>query len=148
MQGTSILQVYCAGLTMFFETYFLCSYNRKMAECLFDLVKPGHPKYLMLDCPCYKIYQDPESFKNHVIIARNSYMACICYNSKFRKRKRTDHLAVPIVLGSYLDYRIRGLAAIVECRAQWGTVILKGDQSLNNVRLYVIYYIYIIYNNV
>lgn len=118
---------------MFFETYFLCSYNRKLSECPFDRIKPGHPKYLMIDCPCYKKYKTPESFKANVILSRNSYMACVCYNSKFRKRKRTDHVSVPIVLGSYVDYRIRGLDAILECRAQWGSVILKGTMRFFSI---------------
>lgn len=112
---------------MFFDTYFLCSYNYKLlAEHGYDRIKPNHPKYLMIDCPCYEQYSEPQRFIDNVILARKSYMACVCYNSKFRKRKRTDHVSVPIVLGSYLDYRIRGLDALIECRAQWGAVILKG----------------------
>ena len=111
---------------MFFDTYFLCSYNYKLVErsLMFDRIKSTHSKYLMIDCRCYDIYKDPKSFEQEVIIKRKSYVACLCY--VFETRKRINHCTIPIVLGSYLDYRIRGLQAILECRAQWGTVILKG----------------------
>lgn len=97
---------------MFFDTYFLCSYNYQMR------------KLLLVDCKCYDAYRTPESFQQRVIENRNSYMACLCYYSK--ARKRINHRTVPIILGSYIDFLIRGLDAVIECREQWGAVILKG----------------------
>jgi hypothetical protein len=92
-----------------------------------DKIKSTHSTNLMIDCRCYDIYKDPETFKREVIIKRKSYVACLCYF--FETRKRINHCTVPIILGSYLDYRIRGLSAVLECRAQWGTVILKGKSD-------------------
>jgi hypothetical protein len=51
-------------------------------------------------------------------------MGCICYESK--ERKRIAHQSVPIVLGSYIDFLIRGERLVIDTRAQWGTIILKG----------------------
>lgn len=98
---------------MFFETYILCSYNKIFA------------KHLLIDCPeCYKDYNTPEKFIETIITNRGSYMACICYESNVRNR--IGHKSVPIMLGSYLDFRIRGEAEVLASRAQWGLVILRG----------------------
>uniref|UniRef100_A0A0C9RSD1 LEF-8_2 protein n=1 Tax=Fopius arisanus TaxID=64838 RepID=A0A0C9RSD1_9HYME len=97
---------------MFFDTYFLCSYNYQLH------------RFVLIDCPCYETFKIPDTFIENVIIGRKSYMACLCYNSK--SRKRINHSSIPIVLGSYLDYRIRGHKAVVECRQLWGSVILRG----------------------
>lgn len=97
---------------MFFDTSFLCSYNHQMRDLL------------LVDCECYDLYRTREAFMRTVIAERRSYMACLCYCSK--SRKRINHRTVPIVLGSYIDYTIRGYEAVRECREQWGAVILKG----------------------
>lgn len=81
-------------------------------------------KNLMTNCPCYKKYSTREAFIENIIDKRGSYMACLCYESTVRNRK--SHLSVPIMLGSYLDYLIRGREALEECRAQWGLFILRG----------------------
>lgn len=97
---------------MFFDTSFLCSYNHQMRDLL------------LIDCECYEAYRTREAFLRTVVAERRSYMACLCYCSK--SRKRINHRTVPIVLGSYIDYTIRGYDAVLECREQWGAVILKG----------------------
>lgn len=97
---------------MFFDTSFLCSYNHQMRDLL------------LIDCECYESYRTKEAFYRTVVTERRSYMACLCYCSK--SRKRINHRTVPIVLGSYIDYTIRGYAAVRECREQWGAVVLKG----------------------
>lgn len=81
-------------------------------------------KYILVNCECYERYRKREAFIHNVITLRSSYMACLCYYAN--ARKRINHRSVPIVLGSYIDYLIRGKEAILECRAQWGTVVLKG----------------------
>lgn len=97
---------------MFFEIYLLCSTNRKFQ------------KKLLIDCDCYKMYNTEEAFIENVIINRKSYMACLGYRSN--TRNRSGHRSVPIFLGSYLDYRIRGKEAVEKSRGQWGLVILRG----------------------
>lgn len=76
----------------------------------------------MLDCKHYQKYRD--DFIGEIIDKRGSYMACLCYLST--QRNRVAHESIPIMLGSYIDFRIRGAKAVLEDRAQWGTVILKG----------------------
>lgn len=97
---------------MFFEIYLLCSTNRKFQ------------KKLLIDCDCYKMYNTKEAFMENIIVNRKSYMACLGYRSN--TRNRSGHRSVPIFLGSYLDYRIRGKEAVEESRGQWGLVILRG----------------------
>lgn len=97
---------------MFFETYLLNSYNKIFAQDI------------LIDCQCYKKYGDEESFIKNIIENRQSYMTCICYESLVRNR--VGHCSVPIILGSYIDFRIRGAKAVIESRAQWGLVILRG----------------------
>lgn len=129
---------------MFFDTYFLCSYNfllidRVSADSLMlfndasrsagdrfneQRNRKQQQKYILVDCECYDRYRTKEAFVRNVIEHRSSYMACLCYYAN--ARKRINHRTVPIVLGSYIDYLIRGKDAILECRAQWGTVVLKG----------------------
>ncbi|ACH96194.1 lef-8 [Oryctes rhinoceros nudivirus] len=96
---------------MLFETYLLCSYNRAM-------------KNLMTNCSCYKKYSTREAFIENIIHKRGSYMACLCYEFTVRSRKSPP--SIPIMLGSYLDYLIRGREAVEECRAQWGLFIIRG----------------------
>lgn len=96
---------------MLFETYLLCSYNRAMRN-------------LLTNCPCYSKYSPEERFIETIIDKRSSYMACLCYESTIRNRK--SHNSIPIMLGSYLDFLIRGRNAVESCRAQWGLFIVRG----------------------
>lgn len=97
---------------VFFEAYLLCSYNAQIGT------------RLLMDCDCYADYAVEELFIERIINERKSYLACITYDSQ--TRKRVGHRSIPIMLGSYIDYRIRGKAAVERSRAQWGAVILKG----------------------
>lgn len=97
---------------VFFETYLLSSYNTQIGT------------RLLIDCDCYKDYRDERLFIERVVNERKSYLACIIYDSL--TRKRVGHRSIPIMLGSYIDYRIRGKAAVERSRAQWGAVILNG----------------------
>lgn len=96
---------------MLFETYILCSYNHVVNR-------------LMVDCPCYDAYKTQDAFIENIINKRGSYMGCLCYESVVRNRK--DHKSVPIMIGSYLDFLIRGRADVEASRAQWGLFILRG----------------------
>ncbi|XP_039299741.1 uncharacterized protein LOC120355438 [Nilaparvata lugens] len=97
---------------MFFEYYLLGSYNAQVG-CR-----------LLINCKCYRDYNCETTFIQKIINERQSYMGCIAYESK--TRKRVGHRSVPIMLGSYIDFRIRGKQAVQNSRAQWGAVILKG----------------------
>lgn len=97
---------------VFFEAYLLCSYNARIGT------------RLSIDCGCYADYRDERLFIERIINERKSYLACITYDSQ--TRRRVGHRSIPIMLGSYIDYRIRGKAAVERSRAQWGAVILKG----------------------
>lgn len=81
-------------------------------------------KDLITNCLCYKQYATREAFIENIINGRESYMACLSYESNVRKR--VSHRSVPVMLGSYIDYLIRGPEALQECRAQWGLFILRG----------------------
>ncbi|AYP97895.1 LEF-8 [Mauternbach virus] len=96
---------------MMFNVYLLCSYNK-------------HFNNLMIDCPCYDSYRTEEAFTESVILNRGSYMACLCYESSMRNR--ISHRSVPIIIGSYIDFRIRGREAVIESAPLWGLVILRG----------------------
>lgn len=96
---------------MYFDTHLLVSYNRQNPD-------------LLIDCKCYDDYRDPEVFIQTIIVNRGSYMACLAYTSTVRKR--VSHKSVPIMLGCYLDYRIRGAAEVLKHRVLWGVLLLKG----------------------
>lgn len=98
---------------VFFEAYLLCSYNAQIGSRLLVDCKTG----------CYDDYR-ADVFVERVVERRKSYLACIAYEA--HARKRVSHKAVPVMLGSYIDYRLRGKEAVETCRAQWGAVILKG----------------------
>ncbi|UVT30819.1 LEF-8 [Penaeus vannamei nudivirus] len=54
------------------------------------------------NCPCYEKYKN----FNKLVINNDSYLCCIVVNdSNFCK---TQHLKIPIMFGSFIDYSIRG----------------------------------------
>lgn len=77
-----------------------------------------------MNCHHYEEFNTPEKFIENIIKKRGSYMFCMCYESK--QRKRINHKSVPIIIGSLIDYKIRGREALLASRALWGAVILKG----------------------
>lgn len=100
-------------------TAILCSYNAFFAQ------------KLQVDCPCYKKkYSNdddasPFSFVHNVINRRGSYMACLCYKAGIRHRVK--HTAFPILLGSDIDAKIRGLEAVEETWPLWSVMIMDGQ---------------------
>lgn len=56
-------------------------------------------------------------------------MACLKYETH-NNGFAYEHKCVPILLGSWLDYLIRGHDAVKNCRAQWCQVILRGIPKL------------------
>lgn len=97
---------------MFFETSLLCSYNYLFRNCF------------MINCKCYEQYATMDKLVENIIEKRWSYVSCLCYESIVRNR--IGHGSIPIILGSYLDFCIRGEEAVQESRPQWGLLILKG----------------------
>lgn len=98
---------------VFFESYIIASYNKNIG-----------PR-LMTDCHHYIKYRQPETFINNVIKCNLSYMGCLAYESK--SRKRISHISIPILIGSYIDFCIRGKDAVEKSRVHWGCVIIKGS---------------------
>lgn len=90
-----------------FRNSLLCEYNSIIGDLL------------VINCSCYKIYQDEERFKNEIIKERKSYMGCIF-------KKRITHTCIPIMIGSHIDYKIRGYEKVKRDQILWGTFILKG----------------------
>lgn len=66
-------------------------------------------------------------FYFNIVEKRESYMACICYRTSIRRR--INHLSLPILLGSDIDSRIRGLEALKETHILWGSFILEGTST-------------------
>jgi hypothetical protein len=102
---------------MLFEAYLLSSYNYNVGSLL------------LLNCvDCYNRYRNADIFKTTIIDNRGSYMGCLQYESSIRTR--ITHCSVPIMIGSYIDFCIRGAETVIENRALWGLVILRGQLKI------------------
>lgn len=75
-----------------------------------------------MDCKDYDMYRG-DGFIRNVILSRDSYLCCLTYK---KQRNRTNHRTVPIMLGSYLDYQIRGAEEVLKSQLFWGCFVLKG----------------------
>lgn len=100
-----------AETTMAFTCSVLNSYNHLFGN-------------LLTVCQCYERYSSPDRFLRTVCQERNSYMACLDHRSG--RRPSINHRSVPVMIGSYIDVRIRGLAEVQRNAHLWGTVILLG----------------------
>lgn len=107
---------------VFFESHMLLSCSLKVGR------KCDENSWLLTDCAHYDNYRDEADFLENVIRKRQSYMACLAY--KANQRKRVNHQSVPIVLGTYLDFCIRGAEVLKRTRAQWGQVIIRGMSKM------------------
>lgn len=63
-----------------------------------------------------------ENLLKEKIRSRESYMFCIGREGK----KQVDHLSVPIMIGSMMDFYIRGFDVVMADRYRWGCVLIKG----------------------
>lgn len=97
---------------MFHIVHMLQSYN----HTLNDLI--------LTNCICYQKYYIGGVFDETVIDQRKSYMACVCYKSG--ERSRTRHVSIPIILGTYIDFLIRGKSTNFFEIKLWGLMILNG----------------------
>lgn len=88
-----------------FTMYTICAYNKNIGSLL------------LVDCACYTQYKKAEKFRE-LLDNRKSYMGCLTYVSL--KRNRINHMSVPIMLGSKLDYLIRGEEECLKTYVQWG----------------------------
>lgn len=93
-------------------------------------------KKLLTSCECYEYYINEDNFnkmldKNKIdnpnVTQVFSYMACIEYDN------RLEHMAVPIMLGSYLDFMIRGEKRVNESKSFWGAFVLNGALTIYNI---------------
>ncbi|CAI6374910.1 unnamed protein product [Macrosiphum euphorbiae] len=107
---------------VFFEAHILLSCSLKVGR------KCDENSWLLTNCMHYDDYRTEADFLENVIRKRQSYMACLAY--KANQRKRVNHQSVPIVLGTYLDYCIRGAEAVKRTRSQWGQVIIRGMSKM------------------
>ncbi|XP_025191129.1 uncharacterized protein LOC112591498 [Melanaphis sacchari] len=89
--------------------------------------------YLITDCECYKMYTPRKNFIENVLKRRDSYMACLAYNSTNKKRKRIKHRCVFVIFGTYQDYLIRGELEVRESRILWGSFIRLGNLETYNI---------------
>lgn len=80
-------------------------------------------EYILVDCKCYHDFDTTENFMQS-IKKRHSYLGCFCYKRK--KRRRIAHRYIPIMIGSYVDYLIRGYDAVQSTRHLWGSFIING----------------------
>lgn len=101
----------------FFESYLLLSCSVNIGQ------RKEQDSWIMTNCYHYDDYREEDRFLETVVKRRRSYMACLAYK---HHRKRINHVSVPIIIGSYIDYLIRGEEAVKRTRAQWGQVILQG----------------------
>jgi hypothetical protein len=100
---------------MTFTCGLLHSYNRAFGD-------------LLTECSCYERYATPERFNESVITSRQAYMACLDLGPT--GRPGISHLAVPIMVGSWVDICIRGLKTVLESRVQWGAIIIMGTYRI------------------
>lgn len=92
-------------------------------------------KKLLYYCECYKYYRTRENFFKmldkkkilNVPYQTFSYMACVENDGNI------EHLSVPIMLGSYLDYSIRDEEEVAESHLFWGAYILNGTLVTYNI---------------
>lgn len=77
---------------------------------------------LIWGCDCYNKYKDE---KNFIEMIRNqkSYMACLGYKIN---NNRIKHTSIPIMIGSLIDYHIRGAEIVERDQIHWGSFILRG----------------------
>ncbi|XP_025207329.1 uncharacterized protein LOC112603114 [Melanaphis sacchari] len=101
----------------FFESYLLLSCSVNIGQ------RKEQDSWIMTNCYHYDDYRDEERFLEIVKHNRQSYMACLAYK---HNRKRIKHVSVPVIMGTYVDYLIRGEEAVKRSRAQWGQVVLQG----------------------
>lgn len=115
----------------FYTNYIISLYNTLFQEMIIN------------SCECYKMYKDFDQciFKN-----QNDYFCCIQLSFKFKEKteKKISHRTLPVMLGSYIDYSIRGEENLNY--HQFGCFIIGGflrnvqNFLTNNLRNCYIYY--------
>lgn len=107
-----------------FRNYYLLTYNKNIG------------KNLLHNCQCYKTdYADEEYFVENTIRQQKSYMGCLCeiINDGQTSRTRIAHKSVPIMIGSYIDFCVRGKDIVERDYSQWGAFILNGMYQIYTV---------------
>lgn len=93
-----------------YESHLLFSYDKQIAP------------YLSYNCKCYD--EIKKNLVENIINCRKSYMGCLMH--KTGQRIRTNHKSVPIMIGSFIDYLIRGKEEVEKSRTIWCTFIIRG----------------------
>lgn len=90
---------------------------------------------LIVNCKCYDVYKTEENFIKNVLKNRQSYMGCWCYSyvSDNCVKNGIEHKSVPILIGSYMDRKIRGNKIVDRDINRWGSLILKGTSELYSI---------------
>lgn len=85
-----------------FRNSILCEWNVEVGPLL------------VVNCKCYKQYKN--DFDNCL-----NYCSCL-----YRPQVAVAHKCIPIVLGSYLDFLIRGPKQVLKDKPFWGCIRLRG----------------------
>lgn len=96
-----------------FRNHYISTYNFEIGTRLLN------------NCKCYSMYKNENDFIENIIKKQRSYMGCLCYQSS-KSKQAVDHASVPIMVGSFLDYVIRGPDVVDRDKSYWGSFILKG----------------------
>lgn len=100
-----------------FRNSILCEYNSVIGDML------------VMNCGCYEIYRNEKRFIEEIIFQQNSYLGCIVKKEK----NRVTHRSIPIMLGSKIDFTIRGEEKVKRDQVLWGAFILKGMPQIYSI---------------
>lgn len=85
---------------------------------------------LIKNCKCYNDYNKVENFYRTIVYERKSYMGCLIYDDYRTNKKKIKHQCVPIFLGSYIDFCIRGKKNVYKDMKRWCAVYISGNLKI------------------
>lgn len=74
----------------------------------------------VLNCKCYEAYSTEKAFNENIVNGKKPYKAC--YFSDHQKIL-INHQQIHVMLGSYIDFLIRGEESVQKSRSKWGSFI-------------------------
>lgn len=81
-------------------------------------------RFLILNCSCYKRYKT-EQRMIELVQSSSSYLGCA-----IRSDGKINHCKFPIMLGSFLDFQIRGIDMVTRDCDRWGAFIILGNLKI------------------
>lgn len=75
-------------------------------------------KDFILECECYEQFSTPNLFTDTIVNKKRHYKACYLSKSGYIR-----HQARFVLLGSYIDFRIRGEHQVAQDRNYWGSFV-------------------------